>query len=107
MNERDYLNGGLTPLMVAVKHKHVEATRKMVKYKDVDLDPLDSDGHSIEFLIKRVEGSNNAELLYIIESTRQQREEEELAAAGGWMAWLGFRSGIFDSDWLTRHNTHP
>ena len=32
-NERDYLNGGLTPLMVAVKHKHVEATRKMVKFR--------------------------------------------------------------------------
>ena len=32
-NERDFLNGGLTPLMVAVKHKHVEAVRKMVKLK--------------------------------------------------------------------------
>ena len=32
-NERDFLNGGLTPLMVAVKHKHVEATRKMVKFR--------------------------------------------------------------------------
>ena len=81
-NEKDYLNGGLTPLMVAVKHKHVEAVRKMVKLKvkvqistytfqdchdlviwdgyifndqDVDLDPLDSDGHSLEFLVKRVD----------------------------------------------------
>ena len=73
-NERDYLNGGLTPLMVAVKHKHVEATRKMVKFRwewthahnlyqtcsdirDVDLDPLDTDGHSLEFLVKRVDSS--------------------------------------------------
>jgi len=92
-NEKDYLNGGLTPLMVSVKHKHVEAVRKMVKYKDVDLDPLDSDGHSLEFLIKRVESPRNAELLYILDSARQQREEEELAAAGGWMAWLGFSWG--------------
>ena len=61
--------------------------------QDVDLDPLDSDGHSLEFLIKRVESSSNAELLYILESARQQREEEELASAGGWMAWLGFRWG--------------
>ena len=72
--------------MVAVKHKLVESVRKMVKYKDVDLDPLDSDGHSLEFLVKRVESSRNAELLYIIESSRQQREEEAAAAAGGWMA---------------------
>ena len=61
----------------------------MVKLKDVDLDPLDSDGHSLEFLIKRVDSSRNAELLYIIDTARQQREEEEIANAGGWMAWLG------------------
>ena len=36
-NEKDYLNGGLTPLMVAVKHKNVEAVRKMVKFKDPNI----------------------------------------------------------------------
>ena len=92
-NEKDYLNGGLTPLMVAVKHKNVEAVRKMVKFKDVDLDPLDSEGHSLEFLVRRVESSRNAELLYILEASRQQRQEEEAAEAGGWMTWLGFRWG--------------
>ena len=75
--------------MVAVKHKHVEAVRKMVKYKDVDLDPLDSEGHSLEFLVKRVDSSRNAEILYILESSRHQREEEAAAVAGGWLAWLG------------------
>ena len=79
--------------MVAVKHKHVESVRKMVKYKDVDLDPLDSEGHSLEFLVKRVDSPRNAELLYILESSRQQREEEAAAAAGGWLAWLGFTWG--------------
>ena len=79
--------------MVAVKHKNVEAVRKMVKFKDVDLDPLDSEGHSLEFLVRRVESSRNAELLYILEASRQQREEEEAAEAGGWMTWLGFRWG--------------
>ena len=104
-NEKDFLNGGLTPLMVAVKHKHVDAVRKMVKYNDVDLDPLDSDGHSLEFLIRRVEGSCNAELLYILDSARQQREEEKLAGAGGWMAWLGFswgKEGMKEEDEVER-----
>ena len=79
--------------MVAVKHKHVEAVRKMVKYKDVDLDPLDSEGHSLEFLVRRVESSRNAEILYILEASRHLREEEAAAAAGGWLAWLGFTWG--------------
>ena len=92
-NEKDYLNGGLTPLMVAVKHKHVEAVRKMVKYKEVDLDPLDSEGHSLEFLVKRVDSSRNAELLYILDSARHLREEEAAAEATGWLTWLGFSWG--------------
>ena len=65
----------------------------------MDLDPLDSDGHSLEFLVKRVDSSKwkinrlfpfeenvstfrNAELLYIIEAARKQREEEDIAAGG-------------------------
>ena len=94
MNEKDYLNCGVTPLMVAVKHKHVEAVRKMVKYKEVDLDPLDSDGHSLEFLVWRVENSKNAEILYIIEQAKAGREAatEAAGAGGGLLEWLGFRS---------------
>jgi len=91
MNEKDYLNSGVTPLMVAVKHKHVEAVRKLVKYKDVDLDPLDSEGHSLEFLVRRVENSRNAEILYIIESARQARGTDTVdGASGGVLDWLGF-----------------
>jgi len=91
MNEKDYLNSGVTPLMVAVKHKHVEAVRKLVKYKEVDLDPLDCEGHSLEFLVRRVENSRNAEILYIIESARQARGTDTVDGAGvGVLEWFGF-----------------
>ena len=77
--------------MVAVKHKHVEAVRKLVKYKEIDLDPLDSEGHSLEFLVKRVENSKNAEILYIIESARQARVSDTVdGAGGGVLEWIGF-----------------
>merc|ERR1719483_307941 len=51
VNQKDYMNDGATPLAVAVKHKHVEAIRMLVKMKDVDLDILDSDGHSLDFQV--------------------------------------------------------
>jgi len=77
--------------MVAVKHKHVEAVRKLVKYKEVDLDPLDCEGHSLEFLVRRVENSRNAEILYIIESARQARGTDTVDGAGvGVLEWFGF-----------------
>ena len=53
VNQKDYMNDGVTPLTIAVKNKHADAVRQLVKHPDVDLDPLDNDGHSLEFHVRR------------------------------------------------------
>jgi ankyrin repeat protein len=55
VNQKDYLNDGVTPLAVAVRNKHADAVRQLVKVPEVDLDPLDNDGHSLEFLVRRIQ----------------------------------------------------
>ena len=47
------MNDGVTPLTIAVKNKHADAVRQLVKHPEVDLDPLDNDGHSLEFHVRR------------------------------------------------------
>ena len=53
VNQKDYMNDGVTPLTIAVKNKHADAVRQLVKHPEVDLDPLDNDGHSLEFHVRR------------------------------------------------------
>jgi len=89
VNQKDYLNDGVTPLAVAVRNKNADAVRQLVKVKDVDLDPLDNDGHSLEFLVRKVENSRNAEIMYILESARQARSQELMSTSGSMFSWLG------------------
>jgi len=97
-NQKDYLNDGVTPLAVAVKHKNVEAVRALVKVREVDIDPLDSEGHSLDFLVKRVENTRNAEILYILDSARKQRMEESVDSSSSWFSWLGLSSSRKEED---------
>jgi len=89
VNQKDFLNDGVTPLAVAVRSKHADAVRQLVRHQDTDLDPLDNDGHSLEFLVRRVENSRNAEIMYIIEQAREARMATSAESGGGLLAWLG------------------
>ena len=108
VNQKDFLNDGVTPLAVAVRSKHADAVRQLVRHHDTDLDPLDNDGHSLEFLVRyhnlfilfllfillfisprRVENSRNAEIMYIIEQAREARAAASAEGGGGLLAWLG------------------
>jgi len=89
VNQKDYMNDGVTPLTIAVKNKHADAVRQLVKHPEVDLDPLDNDGHSLEFHVRRVENSRNAEILYIIEQAREARMLASTDSSGGLLSWFG------------------
>jgi len=89
VNQKDYMNDGVTPLAIAVKNKHADAVRQLVKHPEVDLDPLDNDGHSLEFHVRRVENSRNAEILYIIEQAREARMLTSSDSNGGLLSWFG------------------